>query len=806
VASLEQVERTFHDALQLPTGVDCDEWLRQRCGGSTELYDEVSSLLAANRALSAEPAVPNDRPAPLIPKEQFGPYRPIRLLGRGGMSAVYLAERADGRFEANVAVKVMAAHLSGDEFLGRFRAEGQFLASLHHPNITNLLDGGVSASGYPYLVVEYVEGEPLDLHCNSRTLGVEARLRLFLQVCQAVDYAHRSLILHRDLKPSNMLVSAGGVVKLLDFGTASLVAEGSGVTVTRSRMLTPRYASPEQLRGERPGVPGDVFSLGVILYELLTGAWPFGDPDSVVSELRRATGEASPTAPASAVTASAAEARSLRRERLCKLLAGDLTAILLKALESDPNRRYATVAQLSGDIERFLDGRPVEAHPQTYVYCAGKFLRRRWLVVTLAAIFVLGLSASAALALRQAHIARAQAQKARDEALKSARVTAFLRGILDSGAQAGGGNVSVVQLLNAAEPRIEKSWKDDPLSEAILRASLGASYVTLVQPQRAKFQLGRALTLFQSLGRNVDAADTLLVLGINAQGPEGKAAAAVDYYRRALEALSRAGEDAPPVLVFRVKAYLAAVLCSDLHRLSEARALADDALSSIVGKVTIPTELVAVAFVVRGLTLVEEARFDEAEAVFHQALDKNNGASDAWIGLARSRYLRGDLAGAVEFARRDYEMATSADDRSETAIEWARYRSQVGQASEAWKQVQEALPTIRYNYPSGVRLGYWLEAAADVANKAGLHEQAARLSRESLAALHLGDVPETHPLTAASFEHLGDALRGMNQGSEAVQALSKAVAIYRSLGSAYNRVADRDRAASAGNGRRRTRS
>ena len=205
----------------------------------------------------------------------------------------------------------MAAHLAGDDFLRRFRTEAQFLASLEHPNIPTLLDGGVSPSGHPYLVVEYVEGETLDRYSDDRKLGIEARLRLFLQVCQAVDHAHRNLILHRDLKPANVLVTTDGVVKLLDFGTASLLEEGPSVTVTRARMLTPRYASPEQLRGERPGVTGDVFSLGVILYELLTGAWPFGDPDSVMSGLRRAAGHAAPTAPSSAVTAEAPALRSL---------------------------------------------------------------------------------------------------------------------------------------------------------------------------------------------------------------------------------------------------------------------------------------------------------------------------------------------------------------------------------------------------------------------------------------------------------------------------------------------------------------
>jgi serine/threonine protein kinase len=421
MTSINQVQPIFHEALQLPDSTDRVAWLARRCGDNAALLAEVSSLLAAHYAMATQPEPAQASPEPAIPSEQFGAYRLVRLVGRGGMSAVYLAERVDGRFDKRVAVKVMAAHLAGEDFLRRFQTEGQFLASLEHPNIPALLDGGVSPSGHPYLVVEYVEGESLDRYSDVRKLGIEARLRLFLQICQAVDHAHRNLILHRDLKPANVLVTAGGVVKLLDFGTASLMAEGPGVTVTRARMLTPRYASPEQLRGERAGVTDDVFSLGVILYELLTGAWPFGEPDSVMSGLRRAAGHATATAPATAVTAEAPGLRSLSREKLRQTLAGDLSAILLKALENEPARRYSTVGELSSDILRFLDGRPVEAHPQTLVYRTRKFVSRHWLALSAAAVFVLGLSAATVLAVRQAQVAKAEARKARDEAQKSAR-------------------------------------------------------------------------------------------------------------------------------------------------------------------------------------------------------------------------------------------------------------------------------------------------------------------------------------------------------------------------------------------------
>jgi tetratricopeptide (TPR) repeat protein len=795
--TINQVEAVFHDALELPEGADRAAWLRRRCGDNAELQAEVSSLLAAHDAMSTEPEPAQANPEPVIPSEHFGAYRLVRLVGRGGMSVVYLGERVDRRFDKRVAVKVMAAYLGGDDFLRRFRTEAQVLASLEHPNIPALLDGGVSPSGNPYLVVEYVEGETLDRYSDERKLGIEARLRLFLQVCQAVEHAHRNLILHRDLKPANVLVTTDGVVKLLDFGTASLMGEAPAVTVTRARMLTPRYASPEQLRGERPGVTGDIFSLGVILYELLTGAWPFGDPHSVMSGLRRAAGHASATAPSTAVTSEAPALRSLGPEKLRNMLAGDLSAILLKALENDPAQRYSTVGELAADVLRYLDGRPVEAHPQTFLYRAGKFTVRHWVAVSAAAVFALGLSAATLLAVHQARVAKAEAQKAREEAQKSARVTKFLRGMLTSGYKAGGGDVTVIQMLNAAEPSIEASWKNDPLAEATLRASLGASYVTLEKPDRAQLQLERALALFQSLGRHADAADTLLVLGINAQRTESSAAA--NYYQRALEELQRAGKDAPPALLFRVKVYLAGVLSSGFYRLPEAGALLDQAVALGNREPSIPRDQLPAAWTHQGEVLMEQGHFEAAEALFHQAIEADSNTFDAWTGLARSSFLKQNFPAAAEFAHRNYELTAAYNrdnlaDTAEAAAEWARYRAEAGEAREAVEQIRAVMPELRKNYAAGSMLSRFLEGAARVFNKAGLFKPAEKSAREALAAFHRGQLPEMHPLSAACLEDLGGALAGLKRYREAIPALEEALEIDRKLGPAYAKIADREQA------------
>ncbi|HEX5229399.1 MAG TPA: serine/threonine-protein kinase [Bryobacteraceae bacterium] len=797
---IDQIESLFHEALLLPTGVDREAWLVRRCGDREDLLSEVSSLLSAHDAMSAQVATDAETgisiAPPDTPVEQFGPYRLVRLLGQGGMSSVYLAERVDGQFDRQVAVKVMAAHLGGEEFVRRLRSEAQFLATLEHPNIPRLLDSGVSPSGHPYLVVEYVEGAPLDLYCDQRALGIEQRLRLFLQICQAVEHAHRSLILHRDLKPSNILVAAGNTVKLLDFGTAALMAAGNSVTVTRVRMLTPRYASPEQLRAERPGVTGDVFSLGVVLYELLTGAWPFGDPESVMSELRRAAGHATVSPPGSVITSEAATQRSLTKDRLKHALDGDLSAILLKALENEPAMRYATVGELAADIMRFLDGSPVEAHPQTWLYRSGKFVRRRWATVTAAAVFVIGLSGATLLALHQANVARTEAARAHEEAQKSDRVTQFLRRMLSSAYLVGGSNITVVQMLDAAEPNIEKSWKGDPLAEATLRVNLGSTYSTLGQAARGKDQLEKALTLFRSLGRHADIADTWFNLAIVAQGPEGAVVTAAEDYRHALEESRLAGADVSPASMFRLKVYLAGVLIS-AYQLMDAQALLTDALGQAERDPSLPLEYVVAAWTHQGELLLERGRFDEADAQFLRAIAGRRDKSDAWIGLARSNWLRQNFSASANFARQDYEVQAAQYNRdhladaAEAEMAWARYRSEAGDAQPALQQVRAALPNLMGNYRAGFMRAFYLQDAARVFNKAGQYEDAEQSARESLKECRAGQLPDLHPLAAAATEDLGAALVGERRYRDAIAPLEHALAVNRQLGPAYAAIADR---------------
>ncbi len=384
--SFQRVTEVFQGALDQPAGSPREAWLEARCAGDTETLAEVRSLLAA---LEDESAANRLALSHENSPHRFGPYETIRLLGRGGMGAVFLARRVDGQFEHAVAVKTVHAALAGDLFDARFRAERQILASLNHPNITRLLDGGVSPDGQPYLVMEYVDGAPLDRHCDERQLGIEARIRLFLDICSAISYAHRNLVVHRDLKPSNIMVDASSVPHLLDFGTAKLLNDGADLTRSALLPMTPRYASPEQLRSRAATPAADQFSLGVILFELLTGAWPFGDSETPVNVLERVVRDTSPRALPACVTELAARNRATSEKRLKQMLEGDLSTIVRKTLEQDPERRYATVDELSSDLRRYLEGRPVLARPQTVAYRAGKFVRRHW-VATAATAIALG--------------------------------------------------------------------------------------------------------------------------------------------------------------------------------------------------------------------------------------------------------------------------------------------------------------------------------------------------------------------------------------------------------------------------------
>ncbi|MEM7355915.1 MAG: serine/threonine-protein kinase, partial [Acidobacteriota bacterium] len=440
--------------------------LDEACGGDTELRRGVEGMLEAHDQASlffdrSEPAQRSElrrrgesladqaaaagRETPFMPQrvaelpgesgeaasdlpfQTVGPYRVLRQIGQGGMSTVYLAVRDDDAYRRRVVVKVVRRDMQSRAMLSRLRAERQILASLEHPNIARLYDGGSTAQGIPYFIMEHVEGIPIDRYCTQHQLSVEERLALFCKVCVAVQYAHQNLVVHRDIKPSNILVTADGEPKLLDFGIAKLLNPGMAgsdiePTAAWQRLMTPSFASPEQIRGELVTTVSDVYSLGVLLYVLLTGRLPHTFEGRSLREIERLLTETEPLAPSRVATdaitldqdsdTGSNEARSageaeqdalLSRSR--RVLAGDVDAIVLKALRTSPSRRYASVGRFAADVDRFLSGLPVEARGGTWRYRAGKFARRhRTAVVSSSVAAVLLISAAVALALQNRRV------------------------------------------------------------------------------------------------------------------------------------------------------------------------------------------------------------------------------------------------------------------------------------------------------------------------------------------------------------------------------------------------------------------
>ena len=547
------VEELFHSALEKPDS-EREMWIASRPGIDPAVREEVRSLLAADRRhgeLSGQtPATKHPMPfqndsgdGVSESGQRFGPYRTERLLGSGGMGTVYLARRIDGQFDQTVAVKVMAPHFSSEELVRSFRNERQLLAALTHPHIARLLDGGVASSGDPYIVMEYVEGQLWNRYCADRKLSVEARICLFLQVCEAVEYAHRNLIVHGDLKPANILVTPDGIVKLLDFGTAKLMGDPEG-RVTRFSSLTPRYASPEQLRGERVNTLSDVFSLGVILYEMLTGAWPFVDPKSTADDVNRILQGREANAPAQAVTEAAAAERSMSRERLRRLLRGDLSTILRKMLESEPAHRYGSVREVKEDLERYCQGRPVHARPYTALYAASRFATRHWPAVLAT---ILAVVAMASLTLVSVH----KSAQARAEAVRAQRVTAFAKDTFLSASSFWqsplSGKHDAIQfkdILDNASARLGKELGNDPKAEADLRETLGATYGMLGEPAKGEEQILLGLQAISRIPGGAPAIEASLCLVLcNARSFQGRYSDALPACRRAAEICRLTGSD-----------------------------------------------------------------------------------------------------------------------------------------------------------------------------------------------------------------------------------------------------------------------
>lgn len=627
----QSIQAVFADALELPPA-ERTAFLDLRGPRQADLRAEVESLLTAHdraEAFLAEPGVTVVSPGLATPSllgRRLGAWRPVELLGRGGMGTVYLAERADGLFEQRAALKVVKRGMDTDAILGRFVRERQILARLNHPCIAHLLDGGVTDDGRPYFVMEHVEGIPLTRYCEERFLGERDGIRLFLEVCRAVAYAHRKLAVHRDIKPSNILVSASGSVKLIDFGIGSLL-EGDGTTGEKTlaggavRPATPEYAAPEYLRGESVSTSADVYSLGVVLDELLTGT------------PARLDGEPAP-------------GRRLER---------DLDTIVATARHPDADRRYSTVEALQRDLQRFLDGRPIEARADSTLYRAGKFARRHRFGVAAAAGFALFLAAAAgAIGVQSAAVAR-ERDRAELRATEAQEVADFLVGLFEGAdPQREPGTRTARELLDLGAERLEDEPLGNPLTRARLLETVAGAYQQLrfLDSAERLFEQAVELREREQGPEHPDLLDPLLGLA-RAQMWSIRYAAAESTLARAAAIAERRPEPGSGEL-WRIL-----ILQGNLHLVRDSPQAAETVFRRALslqerreavdrGRASLLNNL--------GVAVESQGRLDEAERIHRRALDVRRAAhgrdhpavAQSLVNLGRVALGRGEHAVAEQ--------------------------------------------------------------------------------------------------------------------------------------------------------------
>jgi tetratricopeptide (TPR) repeat protein len=570
------------------------------CPGDPALQAEVESLLAREetpasavrsgalaREIGGALRAALEGPGPPTTPERIGRYRILGPLGEGGMGEVFRAEQSEPIHRV-VALKLVRRGLDSREFIRRFEAERQILARLEHPGIARLIDGGLTEDGVPWFTMEFVDGVPIDRYCKDRALPVPERLRLFRSVCGAVQFAHRNLIVHRDLKPGNILVTPDGSVKLLDFGIAKVLDPApddvavAPMTRTDSRLLTPAYAAPEQVRNEPVTTATDVYSLGVILYELLCGRRPYTVSGTSTHDLEEAILTAQPTPPSAA--ADVVPPRGIDAARLRRQLAGDLDTICLKALRKEPERRYASVDQLDDDLRRYLEGRPVLARRDTVGYRTAKFVRRhRGAVIATAAVIVVlaGVISTYTVRLREERDrARSAAAQAELEARKANEVAAFVGGLFEASdpTVARGVDLTAGEILTRGARRVRTELATQPEIQAAMLQRIGDIYVSLNRYDDAAGLLDEALAIRRRLHGE---AHPDVVLSLRSRGvlydETGDYPAAESTLTRALELSRRAWRPTHPEVAESM--HVLAMLHMHQARYADAERLLREALA-----------------------------------------------------------------------------------------------------------------------------------------------------------------------------------------------------------------------------------
>ncbi|HTG34951.1 MAG TPA: serine/threonine-protein kinase [Thermoanaerobaculia bacterium] len=756
-------------------------FLDAACEGDDELRREVESLVASEPDLGdfIETPVFRIRPeedVPLAAGQRIGAYRVVRELGRGGMGSVYLAERADEEFEQRVALKLVRRGMDTDEIVRRFRSERQILAHLDHPNIAKLFDGGTTEDGRPYFIMEYVEGQPIDEYCDERKLPTRERLELFRQVCSAVHFAHQNLIVHRDLKPGNILVTAGGVPKLLDFGIAKLLDPDQALfalTRVEQRLMTPEYASPEQVRGETITTASDIYSLGVLLYVLLTGHRPYPRATQDPQSLAQAICETEPLRPSSAVSRvaevrqpdgtvvelkpeSVSRVRDGEQRLLRRRLAGDLDNIILMAMRKDPQRRYASVAQLSNDIERHLQGLPVVARKDTLGYRARKFVGRHKLGVA-AAVTVLLLIVGFSI------MVTVLWQRAVREQQRAQAVSGFLEELfsIPNPSESRGESVTAREMLDRGVEKIASSLEKQPELRADLMSTMGRVYRSLGLNAPAKKLLESSLDLHRRALERADPHVTNDLHNLASVLREmGKDAEAEPLVREALRLQRQRGET-QNIDYASGLTNLASIL-EDKGELDQAEAYYKQSLAIKRKLPQVDDEDIATSLNNLGKLYATRGNYDAAELNYRESLKLRlkiaGGLPDPEVAASLGNIAsllqdRGDLAGAETFHRQVLEMRRKLYPGSSPKI------------------------AVTLN-----NLGYVYQAEGKTADAEKCYREALSIADTKL--------PPDHPIRAAYLRNLASVLVAEGKAVEAEAKAREALSIFRAKQPTFWRVAD----------------
>jgi len=809
-ARFRRIETLFHAAREFPAQ-QRDVFLQNECGDDVDLRAEVAALIAADATVASGPATAVlDRATTQAMADQtdaqngriIGVWRLVGPLGSGGMGSVFLAERNDGVYRTRAALKMLNPWLRGGAFEQRFARERQILSDLKHPAIAALLDGGVTDDGVPYLVMEYVEGESITQFAQSHALDMDQRLRLFVRVCHAVQHAHQNLVIHRDLKPGNILIAADGSPKLLDFGIAKLLIsvdarEPDTATIEHTRLLTPEYASPEQIRDQPVTTASDVYSLGVILYQLLVGQRPsWKEPHS----------SQPPTRPSSAVLradGSAAEfANPHQRKRWSHTLRGDLDTLALKTLAFEPARRYATAQQLGDDIERYLRHEPLLARPDSLRYRAGKFLRRHRLGVFLGTVALSVIVAAAfSLAILSLHLrterdrSSAAQLHAEQEARAAQRVSGFLARLFDGANpnQAQGSAPTLRDVLDRGAQEVGEQLKDDPVVQARLLILIADAYRQLGEFRQGIAAAERAVELrrARSPGDAAELAESLDSLG-ELRRDNGDYGPAERLHREALS-LRRELLPADTFMVGRSLNNLALTL-HEAGRSEESLPLYEESLA--LRRRTLGDSAPPILSTLVNIGLLRRTLGDYAgsEAAFREVYEKrikslgeeHPATANVMTHLGRALLSRGQIDDAEALFRRALQVRRKLfgehnADVSITLYELANAVQRRGDLNQAETLLREAHaidltvfgPDNSESAQASARLG-------DVLLAKGQLVEAERMRRDSLRICLLRLTP-MHPRLATAKGYLADVLLARNQYSEAEHLYVDALATQRKI-------------------------